>query len=89
MRWVNRTEDAAGRQYAKLLGQPILIFAGAGENLRQMVEWMPKVGYNILVCPLDYGGNGRVRWDQWRAELTPELKKRGIMIEVGGIGYVS
>jgi hypothetical protein len=28
-------EDAAGRQHAKLLGQPILIFAGTVENLRQ------------------------------------------------------
>ncbi len=56
-------------------------------NLRQMIEWMPKVGYNVLVCPLDYGNKGRVQWDQWREALTPELQKRGITIEVGGHGY--
>ena len=57
------------------------------KNLRQMIEWMPKVGYNVLVCPLDYGNRGRVKWDNWRAALTPELQKRGITIEVGGHGY--
>lgn len=56
-------------------------------NLKQLIEWMPKVGYNVLVCPLDYGNNGRVKWDTWRAALTPELQKRGITIEVGGHGY--
>ncbi|MDQ3439912.1 MAG: DUF4838 domain-containing protein, partial [Planctomycetota bacterium] len=56
-------------------------------NLRQMIEWMSKVGYNVLVCPLDYGNRGRVKWDNWRAALTPELQKRGITIEVGGHGY--
>jgi hypothetical protein len=56
-------------------------------NLRQMIEWMPKVGYNVLVCPLDYGNRGRVKWDNWRETLTPELQKRGITIEVGGHGY--
>ena len=57
------------------------------ENLKQLVEWMPKVGYNTLVVPTDYGGRGRVRWDNWREQLTPELRKRGITIEVGGHGY--
>ncbi|MGI8908535.1 MAG: DUF4838 domain-containing protein [Candidatus Sumerlaeaceae bacterium] len=57
------------------------------ENLKQMVEWMPKVGYNVLVVPTNYQGSGRVRWDNWREALTPELKKRGILIEVGGHGY--
>jgi hypothetical protein len=56
-------------------------------NLRQMIEWMPKVGYNVLVCPLDYGNKGRVKWDTWREALTPELQRRGITIEVGGHGY--
>jgi hypothetical protein len=56
-------------------------------NLRQMIEWMPKVGYNVLVVPMDYQGRGRVRWDTWREALTPELQQRGIIIEVGGHGY--
>ena len=57
------------------------------DNLKQLVEWMPKVGYNVLVCPTDYGNRGRVKWDNFRQELTPELQKRGITIEVGGHGY--
>jgi len=57
------------------------------ENLKQLVEWMPKVGYNTLVIPTDYQGSGRVKWDNWREQLTPELQKRGITIEVGGHGY--
>jgi hypothetical protein len=57
------------------------------ENLRQIVEWMPKVGYNTLVVPTNYQGKGRVKWDNWREQLTPELQKRGITIEVGGHGY--
>ncbi|HEV2293983.1 MAG TPA: DUF4838 domain-containing protein [Tepidisphaeraceae bacterium] len=56
-------------------------------NLKQLIEWMPKAGYNVLVCPLDYGNRGRVQWDKWRDALTPELQKRGITIEVGGHGY--
>jgi hypothetical protein len=56
-------------------------------NLRKIIEWMPKVRYNILMVPLNYGGSGRVKWDNWSKELTPELKKRGLMIEVGGHGY--
>jgi hypothetical protein len=57
------------------------------ESLKQLVEWMPKVGYNTLVIPTDYQGSGRVKWDNWRDALTPELQKRGITIEVGGHGY--
>ena len=57
------------------------------KNLKQLIEWMPKARFNILMIPLDYGGAGRVQWDRWRKELTPELKKRGLVIEVGGHGY--
>ncbi len=57
------------------------------ENLRQMVAWMPRLRFNTLVIPIDYQGGGRVRWDNWRTELTPELQARGITIEVGGHGY--
>jgi hypothetical protein len=28
-----------------------------------------------------------VRWDAWRETLTPELDRRGLLIEVGGHGY--
>ena len=57
------------------------------ENLKQIVDWMPKVRFNILMVPLNYQGGGRVKWENWREALTPELKKRGLLIEVGGHGY--
>ena len=57
------------------------------QSLRQLVEWMPKAGYNTLVIPTDYQGSGRVKWDNWRRDLTPELQKRDLIIEVGGHGY--
>jgi hypothetical protein len=57
------------------------------ENLKQIIAWMPKLRYNTLRVPVNLNGNGRIQWDKWRNELTPELKKRGIMLEVGGHGY--
>jgi hypothetical protein len=48
---------------------------------------MPKAGCNVLVIPTDYQNHGRVKWDNWRAALTPELQRRGLIIEVGGHGY--
>jgi hypothetical protein len=57
------------------------------ENLKQLIDWMPKVKLNTLVFPIDYEGRGTVKWDNWREELIPELKKRSIQLEVGGHGY--
>jgi hypothetical protein len=57
------------------------------ENLLQLIDWMPKLRYNTLVIPINYQGTNRVKWDNWREKLTPELQKRGIVIEVGGHGY--
>lgn len=56
-------------------------------SLQRIVEWMPKARYNVLQVPVDFGGGGRVRWDNWRVALAPELERRGIFIEVGGHGY--
>lgn len=56
-------------------------------SLKLIIEWMPKLRYNTFMVPLDYGGTGRAKWDNWREVLTPELKKRGLLIEVGGHGY--
>lgn len=56
-------------------------------NMLQMIDWMAKMQYNVFVFPIDYQGKGRVVWDDVREVLTPELQKRGIIIEVGGHGY--
>lgn len=56
-------------------------------NLARLIDWMPKARFNILVSPIDYEGHGRVKWDNWRDALMPELEKRGIILEVGGHGY--
>lgn len=57
------------------------------ENLAQLVDWMPKVGFNTLVVPTNYQGHDKVKWDNFREKITPECQKRGITIEVGGHGY--
>ncbi len=57
------------------------------ENLRQMIDWMAKSRMNVLDCPIDYQHWHHTEWDKWRAALIPELRKRGILIEVGGHGY--
>lgn len=56
-------------------------------SLSQIVEWMPKVRFNTLQLPSNFGGSGRVTWDAWRGAQTPELARRGLTIEVGGHGY--
>lgn len=56
-------------------------------SLRQLVAWLPKLRFNTVRFPADYGGNGRVKWDDWRAVIAPELARRGLSIEVGGHGY--
>jgi hypothetical protein len=57
------------------------------ESLKQMVDWMAKARMNVLDCPIDYQHLHHTRWDNWRLALIPELRKRGILIEVGGHGY--
>ncbi|MDH7602635.1 MAG: DUF4838 domain-containing protein [Armatimonadota bacterium] len=57
------------------------------QELLRIIEWMPKARYNTLVIPIDYQGTGRVKWDNWRQVLAPELQKRDLIIEVGGHGY--
>ncbi|MDB4888257.1 MAG: hypothetical protein JWL61_112 [Gemmatimonadetes bacterium] len=56
-------------------------------SLQAIVAWMPKARFNTISVPMDYGGGGRVKWDNWRVSLTPELRRRGMDVEVGGHGY--
>lgn len=79
------TQSTAGLKYRKLYVEEGL--SHTEDNLVQIIDWMPRVGYNTLVVPTDYQGTGRVQWDRWRQRLTPELQKRGLIIEVGGHGY--
>lgn len=72
--------------------QPVFAFRkidGMGRNskpedLTALIEWMGKLRYNTLQIP--FGSSG-LKWDQWKKILIPELKKRGLIIEVGGHGY--
>ncbi len=49
-----------------------------------VVDWMAKNRMNFLAFPIDPSeGLGLNGWDQFRHELTPELQKRGIILEVG------
>jgi hypothetical protein len=57
------------------------------ENLKQTIDWMAKARMNVLDCPIDYQHLHHTEWDHWRLALIPELRKRGILIEVGGHGY--
>ncbi|NOU70383.1 DUF4838 domain-containing protein [Paenibacillus sp. LMG 31458] len=59
------------------------------DNLPQLVDWMTKVKLNTLVVPYDYIAIGKTKWDDFREQLIPELKKRGITVEVGGHGFES
>jgi hypothetical protein len=56
-------------------------------NLRTMVDWMAKVRFNTLRVPVNLNGNGRVVWDKWKDSLLPELRKRDMVLEIGGHGY--
>ncbi|HEU4642212.1 MAG TPA: DUF4838 domain-containing protein [Gemmatimonadaceae bacterium] len=57
------------------------------ETVRQIVEWMPKLRFNTLMVSMKSGPRGSVTWDDWRGPIVPELKKRGLTLEVGGHGY--
>ncbi|UHA72472.1 DUF4838 domain-containing protein [Paenibacillus sp. 481] len=58
-------------------------------NLPQLIDWMAKNKLNILAYPTDYIHLGIVKYDTWRSQLVPELKKRGIVLEAGGHGFDS
>ncbi len=60
-------------------------------SLLALIDWMAKMGHNILRCPARGEGTHSnphmTSWDVWRDLATPELKKRGILIQIGQHGY--
>jgi hypothetical protein len=58
-------------------------------TLAATVDWMAKTRHNVFVCPTDYRDYGITRWADWRADLVPELDRRGLLVEVGGHGFDS
>ena len=54
------------------------------EKLIQLADYMAKTRYNALQIPSSIG---RSKWDNWRAQVLPELQRRDLNIEVGGHGY--
>jgi hypothetical protein len=89
--------DLVYRASADVVESPVfeirkLDMAGARSHdirsMRKIIEWMTKLRFNTLMVSMNGGVAGhRVHWDDWRAALTPELKKRGLTLEVGGHGY--
>lgn len=59
------------------------------KTLPALLDWMAKTRHNVLVFPTDYRDFGRMRWDDWREQLIPELEKRGMLLESGGHGFDS
>ena len=57
------------------------------KNTKQLIDWMAKAKLNVFCYPMNMFHQGRVVWDSVRQALTPELKERGILIEVGQHGY--
>ncbi len=57
------------------------------KNMKELIDWMAKARLNVFCYPMDMFHQGRVSWDSVRQALTPVLKKRGILIEVGQHGY--
>lgn len=89
-RTIEYRAEGADRHTSQLVIRKLYVEEGHShnaENLAQMVEWMPKARYNMLVIPMNYQGGDRVKWDNWREKIAPELQKRDITIEVGGHGY--
>jgi hypothetical protein len=56
-------------------------------TLKQLVGWMAKQRLNVFAYAANSKNAGLVVWDKVRGDLIPELRKRGMIIEVGGHGY--
>ena len=56
-------------------------------NTVSMIDWIAKVRGNVFCAPIDYQHSGRFTWDSVRSEIVPELRKRGLILAVGGHGY--
>jgi hypothetical protein len=56
-------------------------------TLKNLVDWMAKQRLNVFAYAANSKNAGLVVWDKVRDDLIPELRKRGMIIEVGGHGY--
>lgn len=57
----------------------------SAEEMKALIEWMPKVKYNIIA----YKMQGPDRWELWKESMLPEIEKRDLVLENGGHGYDS
>jgi len=57
------------------------------ESMLALVDWMPKAGHNVFRCPSKATDPHFTSWDKWRATLIPELRKRGLLLQVGQHGF--
>lgn len=54
------------------------------QDLLKIIDWMAKLRFNTVMIPF---GSSLDRWDKLRKKLVPELRKRGLLLELGGHGY--
>jgi hypothetical protein len=57
------------------------------ERLVVMIDWLAKTRHNVFNMTIDYGGTGRIPYEDYRETIVPEIKKRGLLLHVGGHNY--
>jgi hypothetical protein len=57
------------------------------ERLTGMIDWLAKTRHNVFNMTIDYGGTGRIPYEDYRETIVPEIKKRGLLLHIGGHNY--
>jgi hypothetical protein len=57
------------------------------ERLNIMIDWLAKNRHNVFNMTIDYGGTGRIPYENYRSSIIPEIQKRGLLLHVGGHNY--
>lgn len=59
----------------------------SSKRLGALIDWMAKTRLNIFNMTIDYGGRGRVPYEEYRESIVPQIEKRGLLLHVGGHNY--
>ncbi len=57
------------------------------ERLGVMIDWLAKTRHNVFNMTIDYGGTGRIPYEESRESIVPAIKKRGLLLHIGGHNY--